>query len=232
MLLIFYCWTHTVSERDTLFWRPGLLKHMMMSTENLLGWDFMVSSKSFLQKLSLADFAQRWYKDVIVGGCDRKANDTIRSSALLPIIWTMTSPSPAPPVCGLGTYENERTSQFSVFTTFQTNHQICLISLFWLVCFSSNIQPQRLVPDVSLFFHFLPCAPSQGSQKVWTMWLNSVVLCGLGQPPSDSSNCVSQTEKANWKVHAVATLKWDAWRFSHSIFQKMSLAHLKGITSQ
>lgn len=190
MLLIFYCWTHTV----TLCWRPGLLKHMMMSTENLLGWDFMVSSKSFSQKLAAADFAQRGYKDLIVGGCNRKANNTIRSPALLPIIWTMTSPSPARPVCCLGTYENERTS---VFTTFQTNHQICLISLFWLVCFSSNIQPQRLVPDVSLFFHFLSSAHSQGSQKVWTLWLNSVVLCGLGQPPSDSSNRVSQTEKVN-----------------------------------
>lgn len=170
---------------------------MMMSTENLLGWDFMVSSKSFLQKLALADFAQRGYKDLIVGGCNRKANNTIRSSALLPISWTMTSPSPAPPACCLGTYENERTSQFSVFTTFQTNHQISLISLFCLVCFSSDIQPQRLVPDVSLFFHFLLSAPSQGSQKVWTLWLNRVVLCGLGQPLSDSLNRVNQTVKVN-----------------------------------
>lgn len=153
--------------------------------------------QELLTKTSSADFAQRGYKDLIVGGCNRKVNNTVRSSASLPIVWTMTSPSPTPPTCCLGRYENERTSQFSVFTTFQTNHQICLISFFWLICFSSNIQAQRLVPDVSLFFHFLPSVPLQGSQKVWTLWLNSVVLCGLGQPPSDSSNRVSQTEKLN-----------------------------------
>lgn len=74
MLLIFYCWTHTVSERDTLLTSWPAEAHDDEHWES-----FKLSFHGFFQELFTKTC--RGYKDLTVGGCKRKANNAIRSSA-------------------------------------------------------------------------------------------------------------------------------------------------------
>lgn len=214
MLLIFYCWTHTVSERDTLLtsW-PAEAHDEHWESFRLRFHGFF---QELLTKTSSPDFAQRGYKDLIVGG---KEHNQVFCFTTDHLNHDITVPCPSRLLSGnVREWRHKPVQCF--YQIWNQPPDMSYLPLLAGLFFFQHPAPKACPRCFSALSFCSFCALAGEPKSLNTVvkqccpvWSGSATEWQFKPCESDRKSELETQQK----VHAVATSKWYAWRFYHLI---------------